>query len=173
MSKKSSQRFSDEGGKDDDGNKIDFIRNDQGANKQFEYFVPNHSSGFTLKGLCRINQSVLAFGYCILGAQVNTRKSIVGGTGTAANTQTDFLVLIDNALKNLTISNEPSEYQNAIDRTKVRLDFAVTRGVFLLPSRMIINAESIVGYNNGLKEVTDDMKLGINNHINLGTHKPH
>ena len=86
LSNKSSQRFSDEGGKDDAGNKIDFIRSDQGADKQFEYFVPNCSSGFTLKGLSRINQSVLAFGYCILGAQAYTRKSIVGGTGTAANT---------------------------------------------------------------------------------------
>ena len=105
MSNKSSQRFSDEGGKDEDGNKIDFIRNYQGADKQFEYFVPNRSCGFTLKGLGRINQSVLAFGYCILGAQANTRKSILGGTGTAANTQTDFLVLIEDALKNLTISN--------------------------------------------------------------------
>ena len=59
LSSKSSQRFSDEGGKDEDENKIDFIRNDQGADKQFEYFVPNRSSGFTLKGLSRVNQSVL------------------------------------------------------------------------------------------------------------------
>ena len=122
--------------------------------------MPNRSSGFTLKGLGRINQSVLAFGYCILGAQANTRKSILGGTGTAANTQTDFLVLIEHALKNLTISNGPSEYQND---TKMRLHFPVARGVFLSPSRMIINTESIVGYINDLKEATDDMKLGVNN----------
>ena len=64
-SNKSSQRFSDKGGKDDDGNKIDSIRNDQGADKQLEHFMPNHASGLTLNGLGRINQSTEAFGYCI------------------------------------------------------------------------------------------------------------
>ena len=37
----SSQRFSVEGGTDEKGNRIDFIRNDQGADKQFEFFMPN------------------------------------------------------------------------------------------------------------------------------------
>ena len=90
LSNKSSQRFADEGGKDDDGNKIDFIRNDQGADKQFEHFVPNYASDLTLNGLGRINRSIEAFGYCNLGAQANTRSSILGSTGTARNTQTVF-----------------------------------------------------------------------------------
>ena len=171
MSNKSSQRFSDKGGKDDDGNKIDFIRNDQGADKQFDHFVPNRSSGLTLNGLGRINRSIEAFGDCILGAQANTCSSILGSTGTARNTQTDFLVFIEDALKNLTVSNGPIKYQNAIEQTKVRLDFAVARGVLLLPSRMIINTESVVGYNNNLRRATDDMKLGVNNQVNLGTKK--
>ena len=53
----------------------------------------------------------------------------------------------------------------------MRLDFAVARGVLLLPSRMIINTESVVGYNNNLRRATDDMKLGVNNQVNLGTKK--
>ena len=40
LSNPSSQRFADEGGTDDKGNKLDYIRNDQGADRQFEYFVP-------------------------------------------------------------------------------------------------------------------------------------
>ena len=55
--------------------------------------------------------------------------------------------------------------------TKVRLNFPVARGVLLLPSRMIINKESVVGYNNNLSRTTDDMKLGVNNQVNLDTHK--
>ena len=34
---------------------------------------------------------------------------------------------------------------------------------------MIINTESVIGYNNNLRRATDDMKLGVNNHVNLGT----
>ena len=167
LSNPSSQRLKGDSGTTNN-NTIAFIRNDQGADKQFE---PNHSSGLTLNGLGRINRSIKAFGYCILGAQANTRTSILGNLGTARNTQTDFLVLIEDALKTLTVSNAPVKYQNAIEATKVRLNFAVARGVLLLPARMIINTESVVGYNNNLRRATDDMKLGVTNHVNQGTHK--
>ena len=133
--------------------------------------MPNCCSGLTLKGLRRINRSIEAFGYCILGAQANTRSSILGNLGTARNTQTDFLVLIEDALRTLTVSSGPVKYQDAIEATKVRLNFAVGRGVLLLPSRMIINTERVVGYNNNLRRATDDMKLGVNNHVNQGTKK--
>ena len=40
-----------------------------------------------------------------------------------------------------------------------------------MPARMIINTESIVGYNNKLKQGKAGMKLGVNNGVNLGTKK--
>ena len=152
-------------------NGIYFVRNDQGAEKQLEYIVPDRASGLTPNGLGRINRSIEAFGYCILGARANTRSSIISATGTARNTQTDFLVLFDDAIRNLTVSNGPAKYQEAIEKTKARLNFAIARGVLLLPSQMIINKESVVGYNNNLRRATDDMKLGVNNHVNQGTKK--
>ena len=170
LSNSSSQRLTGDSGTTDN-NTIAFIRNDQGADKQFEHFVPNQTGGLTLNGLGRINRSIEAFGYCILGAQANTRTSILGTLGTARNTQTDFLVLIEDALKTLTVSNAPVKYQNAITATKVRLNFAVARGTLLLPARMIINTESVVGYNNNLRRATDDMKLGVNNQVNQDTKK--
>ena len=152
-------------------NGISFMRNDQGAENQLEHFVPDHANGLTPPGLGRINRSITAFGYCILGAQANTRSSIIGNLGTARNTQTDFLVLVDDSIRTLTVSNEPVKYQNAIEATKVRLNFAVARGTLLLLARMIINTESVVGYNNNLRRATDDMKLGVNNQVNQGTKK--
>ena len=113
----------------------------------------------------------MAFGYCILGSQANTRSSILGSLGTARNTQTDFLVLIEDSIKTLNVSNGPVKYQDAIQATKVRLNLAVARGVLLLPARMIINTESIIGYNNNLRRSTDDMKLGVNNQVNQDTKK--
>ena len=170
LSNPSSQRLKGDSGTTDN-NTIAFIRNDQGADKQFEHFVPNQTSGLTLNGLGRINHSIEAFGYCILGAQANTRSSILGNLGTARNTQTDFLVLLENSIKTLNVSNGPVKYQDVIQATKVRLNFAVGRGVLLLPARMIINTESVVGYNNNLRRATDDMKLGVNNHVNQVTKK--
>ena len=165
------ERITDRNNSDYKANGIAFIRNDQGAENQLEHFVPYQTSGLTPAGLGRINRSIEAFGYCILGAQANTRSSILGTLGTARNTQTDFLVLVDDAIRTLTVSNEPVKYQDAIQATKVRLNLAVARGVLLLPARMIINTESIVGYNNNLRRATDDMKLGVNNQVNQGTKK--
>ena len=170
LSNPSSQRLPGDSGTTDN-NTIAFIRNDQGADKPFEHFVPNQTSGLTLNRLGRINRSIEAFGYCILGAQANTRSSILGNPGTARNTQTDFLVLLEDSIRTLNVSSGPVKYQNAIQATKVKLNFAVARGVLLLPARMIINTESVVGYNNNLRRATDDMKLGVNNHINQGTKK--
>ena len=159
------ERITDRNNPNYKANGIYYIRNDQGADKQLEHFVPDHTSGLTLTGLGRINRSIEAFGYCILGAQANTRSSILGTTGTAKNTQTDLLVLVEDSIKTLTVSNGSVKYQNAVQATKVRLNFAVARGVLLLPARMIINTESVVGYNNNLRRATDDMKLGVNNHV--------
>ena len=36
---------------------------------------------------------------------------------------------------------------------------------------MIINTESVIGYNNKLKQAAAGMILGVNNSINLGTKK--
>ena len=170
LSNPSSQRLAGDSGTTSN-NTIAFIRNDQGADTQFEHFVPAQTSGLTLNGLGRINQSIMAFGYCILGSQANTRSSILGNLGTARNTQTNFLVLIEDSIKTLNVSNGPVKYQDAIQATKVRLNLAVARGVLLLPARMIINTESIVGYNNNLRRSTDDMKLGVNNQVNQDTKK--
>ena len=67
LSNLSNQRFSDEGGTDSAGNKLDYIRNDQGADGQFEYFVSDSANGLTSAGLARLNQSIEAFVYCIFG----------------------------------------------------------------------------------------------------------
>ena len=40
-----------------------------------------------------------------------------------------------------------------------------------MPSRMVINTESIVGYNNMLVISDETMKLGVNNNVNRNTHK--
>ena len=100
-------KFSDEGGNPSDGNAVYFIRNDDGTDKQFAYFAPNNARGFTNIGLARINQSIQAFCYSVLGAQANSHTSIIGDSGSAKNTQLDFLILVEDAIKTLNSSNGP------------------------------------------------------------------
>ena len=125
----------------------------------------------TQPGLLRINQSIEAFVYCILGAQVNVRSSILGEGGRAKEAQTEFLTLMEDAIRQPDITKSVQRYQLAVDQAKVRLNLAICPGAWLMPARMIINTESIVGYNNKLKQAQAGMKLGVNNDVNLGTKK--
>ena len=129
------------------------------------------SAGLTQAGFPRINQSIEAFVYCILGAQVNVRSSILGEGGRAKEAQTEFLTLIEDAIRQVYLVKSVQRYQLAVDEAKVRLSLAVCPGAWLMPARRIINTKSTIGYNNKLKPAASGMKLGVNNDVNPGTKK--
>lgn len=158
-------KFSDEGGKASDGNLIQYIENTESA-KQYEYFVTPVSYGLTAAGQARINQSIEAFVYCVLGSQVNVRSSILGNTGSAQEVRREFLVLFEDAIRQPDISKSVQRFQLAVQEAKVKLDLAISPGTWLMPSRMVINTESTIGYNNKLKRADPSMKLGVNSEIN-------
>ena len=122
LSNPSSQRLAGDSGTTDN-NTIAFIRNDQGADRQFEYFVPDNASNLTAAGLGRLNDAFEAFGYCILGAQANTLTSIVGLTGGAKNAQKVFHTLLEGAIVTNDISQRVQRYQSAIRRHEGALEF--------------------------------------------------
>ena len=159
-------KFEDEGGRASDGNLVPYIENTEARN-QYEYFICPISHGLTSAGLSRINQSIEAFCYSILGAQVNVRSSITGSQGSSIETQREFLSLVEDAIRNPDISKSVQRFQLAIESAKVRLDLAISPGTWLLPSKMVVNTESVVGYNNKLKKATSFMKIGVNSDLNI------
>ena len=164
-------KFSDEGGDANKGNRVSYIRPDQVAATQYDWFALKTAAGLTQAGLSRINQSIEAFVYCILGAQVNVRSSILGEGERAKEAQTEFLTLMEDAIRQTDLAKSVQRYQLAVGEAKVRLNLAVCHGAWLMPARMIINTESTVGYNNKLMQAKAGMKLGINNEVNSGTKK--
>ena len=158
-------KFEDEGGRASDGNLVPYIENTEARN-QYEYFICPISHGLTSAGLSRINQSIEAFCYSILGAQVNVRSSITGSQGSSIETQREFLSLVEDAIRNPDISKSVQRFQLAIESAKVRLDLAISPGTWLLPSKMVVNTESVVGYNK-LKKATRFMKIGVNSDLNI------
>ena len=99
LSNPSSQRFGDASG---------FIRNEQGADRQFDWFVPNKASGSTQAGLSRLNQSIEAPVYCALGAQVNVQSSILGDGGRAKEAQSEFLASLEDSTRQPDLSKSVS-----------------------------------------------------------------
>ena len=154
-------KFEDEGGRASDGNLVPYIENTEARN-QYEYFLCPVSHGLTSAGLSRINQSIESFCYAILGSQVDVRSSISGSQGSAIETQRQFLSMVEDAIRNPDISKSVQRFQLAIESAKVRLDLAISPGLWLLPSKMVVNTESVVGYNNKLKKATKRMRIGVN-----------
>ena len=76
--------------------------------------------------MARLNQSIEVLVYCTLGAQVNVRSSILSSSGSAKEAQREFLVLVEDVIR------EPEKsvkrFQLAIDEAEVRLDLAVSLG---------------------------------------------
>ena len=159
-------KFADEGGKKEKGDLISFIRNDDFADFKYAWFIPTSGHGLTKAGLGRLNRSAEAFVYCILGAQVNTRNSIYGNGGGAIETQQEFLALFESSVIENDISSSIQRYQLAVQEAKLRLDLAIAPGVWLMPSNMIINTESVTGFNNKLMKASNDMNFGVNNSLN-------
>ena len=159
-------KFEDEGGRASDGNLVPYIENTEARN-QYEYFLCPVSHGLTSAGLSRINQSIESFCFAILGAQVNVRSSIAGSQGSSIETQREFLSLVEDAIRNPDLGKSVQRFQLAIESAKVRLDLAISPGTWLLPSKMVVNTESVVGYNNKLKKATSFMKIGINSDLNI------
>ena len=160
-------KFSEEGGEGSKGNLLQYILND--IDNGYEYFLTRVSNGLTNAGQARLNQSIEALVYCVLGAQVNVRSSILGETGSAQEVRQEFLVLLEDAIKQPDISKSVQRFQLAVQEAKVKLDLAVSPGTWLMPSRMVINTESTIGYNNRLKRVEPTMKLGVNTDVNSKT----
>jgi len=125
----------------------------------------------TQAGLARINESIEAFVYCVLGAQVNVRSSIIGEGGRAKEAQTEFLTLMEGAISQPDLAKSVQRYQLAVDQAKVRLNLAVAPMAWLMPANMIINTASVVDYNNKLKQAVSGTKLVVNNGLNTDTKK--
>ena len=157
--------FKDEGGSEGKGNLISLIRNDD-AKTQYSWFVPLRGHGLTRRGMGRINRSLEAFVYCVLGAQVNIRSGIVGSSGGAVEAQQEMLKLFESAVIEEDLSTSVQRYQLAVQEAKLRLDLAIAPGIWLMPSNLVINTESIVGYNNELQKASFDMKFGVNEGVN-------
>ena len=137
--------FSDEGGKEGDGNLISLIRNDD-AKTQYSLFIPSRGHSLTRKGLGRINRSLEAFASCVLGSQVNIRSSIAGNSGGAVEAQQEMLKLFESSVIEEDLSTSVQRYQLAVQEAKLRLDLAIAPGIWLMPSNYSGRRRRVLNY---------------------------
>ena len=67
----------------------------------------------------------------------------------------------------LRMRSESQTFRRAIDESKVKLHLAVSPDTWLMPSNLLLNTQSTVGYNNSLKKTNKDRELGVKKSMNL------
>ena len=97
---------------------------------------------------------------------MNIRSGIVGNSGGAVEAQQEMMKLFESAVIEEDLSTSVQRYQLAVQEAKLRLDLAIAPGIWLMPSNLVINTESIVGYNNELQKASSDMQFGVNVGVN-------
>ena len=104
----------------------------------YKLFVPNESTGLTALGQLLFQQSIESFVYSVLGSQASTRWTIVDEGAKSLQTQVVFRKIVNDTVieDNQTITI--NDMRRVISHTKVILNTAITPGLILIPSSLII-----------------------------------
>ena len=88
------------------GNLLYYIEPDE-----INYKQTKHSIWFDTRGFTTHKPVDRAFVYRNLGAQVNVRSSILGNGGRAKEAQTEFVVLLEDAIRQPDLAKSVQRYQ--------------------------------------------------------------
>lgn len=129
-------------------------------------FVCDYGKGFTQAGVSRINDSIRTYVWVILGAQSQTRSSILG-TGKAFDAQKQFLANVEDAINaEVDLPSSIERYQYTLQYARSKVDYVVGSGLYMIPSDMDLYIGTINGYNNLITIATDNLQLGRNDEVN-------
>ena len=129
-------------------------------------FIKDDSDGLTKTGKILVQSAIESYVYYVLGAQAQTRWPIIGQGAKSLQTQQIFHRLVRDTTAQDNPSKAISDMQKAIQDTNVVLNMAITPGIILIPSNMIILKNKVEGYNNVLTIATNAMKFGVNTKVN-------
>lgn len=157
----------------------------------FVWSMLDKSQGFTRAGVERLNDSIRSYTWALLGTQVQTRTSVLGG-GPALDAQKQFVAIVeakipstDDLPKSIVqyqevlystlgvknkvandLQNSVDQYYAAIPHATSKLDYVLGNELYIVPSNMNLRIGTIAGYNNEIVVATDDMSLGTNDNTN-------
>jgi hypothetical protein len=66
--------------------------------KRYLEFILEKNNDLTSPGIQRLNDSIRAFIYCLLGAQAETRSAIINSFGTELDAQRELKKLLEDAI---------------------------------------------------------------------------
>ena len=127
----------------------------------FDYkrVVPDHSASFTNSGIVRLNDSIRAYVYSLLGAQVQARRD-----GALLESQQQFLAIVNDLInEKQSLEESIKNFENALSETVGIINYVVAKGLYVIPANMNLNelGRSVKGFNDELQLVRSFDGVGI------------
>ena len=133
----------------------------------YKQFVAESTDGLTKIGQKLVQESVESYVYAVLGSQARTRWKIVGDGANSLQTQDVFYKIAKDTIVQTDTTSTVENMRTAIKNTNVVLNMAISPGMILIPSDLVLQKVKVPGYNNVLKLATDKMKFGKNTDVNF------
>jgi hypothetical protein len=145
---------------------ISFIKQGDEADDAWSTFILDKSEGFTRAGVERVNDSIRTYVWAVLGAQAQTRTSILG-TGTAFDAQKQFLANVEDAINSaVDLPGSIARFQDILKYANSKVDFVFGLGLYMAPSDMDLHIGQLIGYNNLIMIASGEQTLGVNHEVN-------
>ena len=126
-------------------------------------WIMNSSHGFTKYGLEKISESIRAYSYLILSSQASARHGILGETAQSLAAQRILYDNLEDVIsKAVSLEADISRYQSTLKYARSTLDYSVGKGLYMLPSDMLLKPlnQVIDGYNDKIVVNTSGFELG-------------
>ena len=149
-------------------NKYYFERTGKYGNYFYEHnnwsrWITNSSHGFTKSGVEKISESIRAYSYLVLTSQAAARHGILGDTAPALVAQRIFYDNLEDVInKVVSLENDIGRYQNTLKYARSTSDYSVGKGLYMLPSDLLLKPlnQVIEGYNDKIVVNTSGFELG-------------
>ena len=108
-----------------------------------------------------------AYVYLVHTFQIQARSSTVGNLATVVDAQHNFKGTFKALInQDFSIGIDIERYQGVLEHALSKVDFSVSRGIYILPSNLNLSNGRTKGYNNKVLVSNIDMKIGGNRDIN-------
>ena len=121
-------------------------------------FIKEDSDGLTKTGQKLFQLAAESYVYSVLGAQAQTRWPIVSQGAKSLHTQDIFHRFVKDTVTQDDPVRAISDLRLMIKNTNVVLNLAISPGLILIPSDVIVLKEKVAGYNNTLTLATKGAK---------------
>ncbi|MEL6629203.1 MAG: hypothetical protein AAFQ92_27040, partial [Bacteroidota bacterium] len=133
------------------------------SHNNWSRWIMNSSRGFTKHGMEKIGESIRAYVYLILSSQHAARHGIIGDGAQAAAAQEIFVDNLEAVIKReVSLEDDIALFQSVLKHARSGLDYSVGRGLYMIPSNMLLKPlnQVIEGYNNKIVVNTGGAELG-------------